>query len=68
MTPQDTFLFVPRIIYYFGLSLFETSTLGYELDIAFTFFIALIFWLKVGEGVRAIIKKVLGMNSPRRPF
>lgn len=68
MTPQETFLYVPKAIYQFGLSLFEIYTLGYAVDMGCTFVIALIFWMKVGEAVLAIVKKMLGMNAPRRPF
>ncbi|MEP0174141.1 MAG: hypothetical protein ABJH28_05180 [Paraglaciecola sp.] len=67
MTPQEIFLFVPEAIYTFGLSLFEVSTLGYGVDMCCSLVIALVFWLKVAEGVLAIIKKVLGIQ-PRRPF
>ena len=66
MTPQEIFLFVPRIIYYFGLSLFEVSTLGYEVDMGCTFMIGLLFWLKVGEALLAIIKKLFGFSGRGR--
>ena len=67
MTPQEYFLFVPRIIYEFGLSLFDTHSLGYGADMAITVFIALIFWVKMYEAVLAVIKKLFGFSSGGRP-
>jgi hypothetical protein len=64
MTPQAIFLFIPNIIYYFLLSIFEVQTLGYSIDISAVFVIALLFWLNIYQALLAILKKLFNF-SPR---
>ena len=63
MTPQEIFLCVPRIIFYFSLSLLDAHTLGYAVDMGCIFVIGLLFWLKVGEALVAIVKKLFGFSG-----
>jgi|TARA_R110000765_G_scaffold334281_1_gene424680 hypothetical protein len=63
MSFQEIYLFVPSTIYYFGLALFEVTTLGHEIDIACIFFISVLFWIKIYHGVLVLLKKVLRIQQ-----
>lgn len=65
MTPQEIALFVPQMIYVFCLSLFDLDSLGYVIDRGCIFIIALLFWLKMGEALLAILKKLFGFYPKR---
>lgn len=66
MTPQAIFLFIPNIIYYFLLSIFDIHTLGYSVDMTVIFIIALLFWLKIYQAQLAILKKLFNFSERGR--